>query len=95
MPLEIILPAEKLLKLSPGEFKDRAAECRKGKKKVCRMLHDKRRDIEELESKKHIKPKERQRHQELCARVIELGQEEGGYDLQIKELDKAIRTWFI
>lgn len=95
MTLSSILPMEKLLTLSPKDFKKNADECRKGKKKVTRMIHVKRRAIEELEAKKHLKPVERRQHQELCARVIELGNEEGGYDLQQKELEKAIKTWFI
>lgn len=95
MPLNTILSSEKLLKLSPNDFKQFASDCRKGKKSVARNLGKKRRDIEELENQKHLKPKERQRHKELSASVIELGQEEGGYDLQIAELEKAIKTWFI
>ncbi len=95
MSLETIVPAEKLLKLPPKDIKELARKCGKGKKRVVRMLHVRRRNIEELESKKRLKTPEKKKHQELCARVIELGQEEGGYDLQQKELDKAIRSWFI
>jgi len=95
MTLSSIMSAENLLKLSPLKFKEKANECRAGKKKVARMIHVKRRDIEELEEKKNLKPNERRHHKELCARIIELGNEESGYDLQQKELEKAIRTWFM
>lgn len=45
--------------------------------------------------KTSARPIERQKLQEFCARLIELGHEESGYDLQQKELGKALRTWFI
>ena len=95
MALLNIVTSENLLKLSPKKFKETADECRKGKKKVVRMIHVKRRDIEELELKKHLKPPEKRHHQDLCARIVELGNEESGYDLQQAELAKAIKLWFI
>ena len=95
MPLESIKSAENCLKLSPKDFKSLAEDCRKGKKKVVRMISGKRRAIEKLESRKRMKPTEKRQHQELCARIIELGNEESSYDLQQAELAKAIKAWFI
>jgi len=93
MALVEIKSAEKLLRLSPKDFKEFSGECRKGKQWVVRMLIIKRNEVTAFEKKKYLKPKERKLYQDLCARVIELGQNESGYDLQQKELEEAIRTW--
>ena len=81
--------------MSAKEFKESADEWRKSKRRVARRIRNRRLAIEEFESKKSLKPTERKKHQELCARVIELGNEESGHDLQQKELEKAIRARFI
>lgn len=95
MPLLEIIPSEKLLKMSAEEFKKTANECRKKQKSVTRRLHIIRHDIREFESRKTLKSAGRRKHEELCACVQELGNEEQGYELQQKELERAIRAWFI
>lgn len=94
MPLETIIPTAKLLNFTPKEFKSYARSCASCRLRVSRTLKNKRRDLEELEAKKSLKPKERKQHQKLCAQVNELGDEEVGYEVQIKEIAQAIKTWF-